>query len=772
MTPAECALASNRAVAGKDLASGGDTLSTGLVALWHLGNCTGSGATLSCPESSGSGAPALSLDLAAPTVAILTPAAGTVSGSVSMTASCSDVVACSSVAYFVDGYQVSQVPPASAPFTFAWDSTKFADGTHVITAIGTNISGTTGTSNPVTVTSSNGVANVAFYFSPSGSGTACTIGAPCAITSVNTPPGSRAYYIGGDHIYLQSVSAGGAFTLSTTGISICGSAPQTDGTLAFGARTDGSNFLVGFGCGQNYYFGALPLTITSYGAGTCAVQSGTVTGCAEDRRYRHHADDRRAGSTTRRTRSSRILRVVNLNTTCGAIVNGCYGIIATASSGAPLVTGSIIQANEVQDFPIGIMVYSALFSQNCYFGNGSPGGTYVSTCQIVSNVLDNYIHGSSTSAPVDTAISLLAMDGGGTISGNYINNYPGHINSAAGYAGGCCGNGITMELAYHQTSPITTIQYNVITNMGQTNNNCGGPASIETASVFTYSLIQFNEVAYSVPNTYRNGVCDNDAIDLDANTLNVTVQYNYTHNNAGAAFNVFSNGTWGNTTWRYNVSENDAFYYLGPFAWYEGGISPSYIYNNTVYFLFSGNGTSEANCVQQYGGAPINFYNNICVYGLGSGAARIINTTAGFSAPGGSLLDYNIYYATGSGTLNWRCVENNNIYATFAAWQAGCPTRPGSPIAFQDQHSVVANPNLTGTFPAGNAYTALSGTPAGPQPFPSAYKLSTTASPAIGTGGNLNSIFGINVGTRDYYGNTIPHGHGTGFNIGADGGYP
>jgi hypothetical protein len=28
----------------------------------------------------------------------------------------------------------------------------------------------------------------------------------------------------------------------------------------------------------------------------------------------------------------------------------------------------------------------------------------------------------------------------------------------------------------------------------------------------------------------------------------------------------------------------------------------------------------------------------------------------------------------------------------------------------------------------------------------------------------------IDVGARDYYGNTMPHSYGTGFNVGADGG--
>jgi hypothetical protein len=86
-----------------------------------------------------------------------------------------------------------------------------------------------------------------------------------------------------------------------------------------------------------------------------------------------------------------------------------------------------------------------------------------------------------------------------------------------------------------------------------------------------------------------------------------------------------------------------------------------------------------------------------------------------------------------------------------------------------DPHGLTTNPSLTSPGSGGTCYS--SGTAGGPQPCPSAYKLQG-GSPMIGAGQNLNSTYGINPGTRDYFRNSIPNGLGSGFNVGADGGNP
>ena len=76
--------------------------------------------------------PALS-DVQPPTVAFVTPAAGAVSGPVTLHASASDDVGVVSVTFNVDGVALG-APDTSAPYTVVWDSTSVADGAHTLTA--------------------------------------------------------------------------------------------------------------------------------------------------------------------------------------------------------------------------------------------------------------------------------------------------------------------------------------------------------------------------------------------------------------------------------------------------------------------------------------------------------------------------------------------------------------------------------------------------------------------------------------------------------------
>ena len=79
------------------------------------------------------------------------------------------------------------------------------------------------------------------------------------------------------------------------------------------------------------------------------------------------------------------------------------------------------------------------------------------------------------------------------------------------------------------------------------------------------------------------------------------------------------------------------------------------------------------------------------------------------------------------------------------------------------------DPLLAGTPPAGMCNTSSNGSTT-PQPCPSIYALEASST-LIGTGLDLTqSPYDFNVGSQDYFGNAIPHGVGTGFNVGAYGG--
>jgi hypothetical protein len=100
------------------------------------------------------------VDTTPPTVAISSPAAGTVSKTVSITAQATDNVGVIGVQYMIDGANVgTQV--SVAPFTSSWDTSLYQDGTHILTAIARDAAGNSTTSAPVSVTVSNATAAAA-----------------------------------------------------------------------------------------------------------------------------------------------------------------------------------------------------------------------------------------------------------------------------------------------------------------------------------------------------------------------------------------------------------------------------------------------------------------------------------------------------------------------------------------------------------------------------------------------------------------------------------
>jgi O-glycosyl hydrolase len=117
-----------------------------------------------------------------PTVTITSPTNGsTVSSTVTVSANASSGSPITSVQFKLDG---ANLGPAltTAPYTYSWDTTKVANGSHSLTAVATDSSGNTGTSSTVTVTVSNGGGSgspvpsglVAAYAFSEGSGTTVT----------------------------------------------------------------------------------------------------------------------------------------------------------------------------------------------------------------------------------------------------------------------------------------------------------------------------------------------------------------------------------------------------------------------------------------------------------------------------------------------------------------------------------------------------------------------------------------------------------------------
>ena len=96
-------------------------------------------------------APALG---APPVVAVTAPAAGTVSGTIAVTATATDVLGVSMVEFFLNG-TTSLGVVTTAPYTVQWNSTTIADGAATLTAKATDADGNVATSPSIAITVSN-----------------------------------------------------------------------------------------------------------------------------------------------------------------------------------------------------------------------------------------------------------------------------------------------------------------------------------------------------------------------------------------------------------------------------------------------------------------------------------------------------------------------------------------------------------------------------------------------------------------------------------------
>jgi len=93
-------------------------------------------------------------DVTPPSVQITAPASGaTVSGTVSVTVNASDKAGVTKLEWYLDGALAGSA--SSAPFTFSWDTTKSANGTHTLQAKAYDAAGNVAASAFVTVTVQN-----------------------------------------------------------------------------------------------------------------------------------------------------------------------------------------------------------------------------------------------------------------------------------------------------------------------------------------------------------------------------------------------------------------------------------------------------------------------------------------------------------------------------------------------------------------------------------------------------------------------------------------
>jgi hypothetical protein len=277
------------------------------------------------------------------------------------------------------------------------------------------------------------------------------------------------------------------------------------------------------------------------------------------------------------------------------------------------------------------------------------------------------------------------------------------------------------------------IEYTSAHHTGAANIHCGGPGGI-----WVYDS---NNITVQYCESYKNSSgtgCDGLGFDLDGGVTNSILQYNYSHDNDGAGYLLgqYDNARpWTNNIVRYNISENDGRTNAGGITLFKGAnttMNGCKIYHNTVYTSASAQNPNVAafsyiNWSTGIEGTEV--YNNIFQT---TGGAALVNIPAGYKA----FFAGNLYWSSGSTfKISYQGVNYNSV----AAWR----TATGNEKVGSTATGITADPFLASPGTATILYPAASYSLA-------SYKL-LGGSAAINSALNLSSMFGINIGTHDFY---------------------
>ncbi|KAF0234677.1 MAG: hypothetical protein FD181_3638 [Prolixibacteraceae bacterium] len=308
------------------------------------------------------------------------------------------------------------------------------------------------------------------------------------------------------------------------------------------------------------------------------------------------------------------------------------------------------------------------------------------------------------------------------------NNNPGDPTVLQNHSG----NGI---FGFNTTNLI--IEYCRASNNGWDMPRIGnGPGGIWVAEADS-AIIQY---CISHDNKTSPGAKDGVGFDLDGGTTNSVVQYCLSYNNHGAGFGIYqySDAThWRNNTIRYCISENDGNVSADGSIeiWNGTQVNADFegleFYNNVIY-----NETSKAVYFLNHNNSNFNFRNNIFI----SGSGKVYDQINGENFQGN----------------NWYTLTNKTIQDSidFVTWAQANNQEMlngvivgiyANPRFINPGNSTLTNPLLLSTV---NDYEV------------------EESSVVIDKGLDLELLFNINTGNRDYFGNPI--NQGMAFNLGID----
>lgn len=249
-------------------------------------------------------------------------------------------------------------------------------------------------------------------------------------------------------------------------------------------------------------------------------------------------------------------------------------------------------------------------------------------------------------------------------------------------------------------------------------------------------VIQHNE-SY---NNKTGGKNDGGGFDLDYNTSNSVLQYNYSHGNDGSGYlmhsGVKNKAFTGNTT-RYNVSQNDGRKNTYGGLHLGGFVYNSSAYHNTIYVGGVDGGTPVGFRNSAVKGGGVTVRNNIFFL---NASGRVLQ---GKGLPGKLNFQGNDYYAPKGLKILW----GTTTYTSLSAWRnaTGQEKLNGQPVGFE-VNPLLNAPGAGPTFGDAGQIENLT-----------AYRLQAS-SPMVDAGLDLSGLFGTQTGGRDFYGNPAPRG--------------
>ncbi len=296
------------------------------------------------------------------------------------------------------------------------------------------------------------------------------------------------------------------------------------------------------------------------------------------------------------------------------------------------------------------------------------------------------------------------------------------------------------------------VEYSVAHHNGANNTNSAGPVGIWTWDSERV-VIQFSE---SFQNRTRAG--DGGGFDIDGGTKECVIQFCYSHNNAGPGylFAQFDDAAEmsGNHI-RYNISVNDgrkgdtgAIHVWGHRG--NPGFRSGYIYNNVVYMEDAPTGVN-------FGIRAWDRFTSLVVANnvFYLGGERVHAVSSSRTSAADAIFVGNAYYSTsGPVVIEWGARR----FAGLAAWAraTGQETRDGRTLGVERDPMLEA----PGAMPTFGDPSRLAST----LPSFGAYRLKA-GSPLIDAGLDLRSEFGIDPGTRDFFGTRVPAGRGVDIGI-------